>query len=225
MQEDRIKYKMTNNPRGICLIINNIMFQDDGLKERTGSEVDEAYLDRIFNQLGFHVDVRHNLSAQEMKDVMTEMQSKDHSYFDCFVCCILSYGQCDLIYGSDGETCDLLDLASNFNINKCKSLHSKPKVFFVQACRLQNIEEDAKEDIPEDADFLFGTSAVPLSVSYRCKKHGSYFIRNLALALEERHETDHILDILTLVNAEVSQQSNSGVPAPRYTLRKALYFP
>ncbi|XP_071950867.1 caspase-8-like [Antedon mediterranea] len=241
------QYSMTRVPRGICLIVNNITFtQGRRLKKRKGSKVDEVNLKCVFEYLGFLVEVKRNQTSQEMKDVMSDMQKRDHTEYDCFVCCILSHGGLGTVAGSDGETCNIIELADGLRPDKCESLSRKPKVFFIQACRnYKQTEEDklTPENNPSVPDFLLGYATTPLAKAKRNRKHGSYFIRNLTKALEERHHTDHILDILTHVNYEVSKitsrriasfkitscKKTSGgggqVPSPQYTLTKRLYFP
>ncbi|XP_071950574.1 caspase-8-like [Antedon mediterranea] len=222
-----LKYNMTSSPRGICLIINNIEFtKESGFGKRTGSEVDEEYLKLVFSRLGFRIECKHNQTAHEMEHVMNEMQTRDHSQYDCFVCCILSHGTLTDINGSDGVPCGIFQLTSGFQAHKCTSLRSKPKVFFIQACRKLGLKFDAApENIPNAADFLYGYSTAPLTMSYRNKNHGTFYIRNLTKALIDRYHTDHILDILTHVNYEVSKMTGCQVPSPQYTLRKKLYFP
>ncbi|XP_071949927.1 caspase-8-like [Antedon mediterranea] len=225
---DRPKYKMTSIPRGICLIINNIKFRGKRkLEERTSSEIDEDKLKRVFKNLGFIVEVKRNQTAQEMKNVMDEMRRRDHSQYDCFVCCLLSHGRLGEVAGSDGEMCNVLQLAGNLRADKCESLNAKPKVFFIQACRDKKMGDGSLHKYFDYADFLFGYSTTPLKKSFR-PQTGSHFITNLTKYLEERHDTDHILDILTQVNYEVGKwglEDKKQAPAPQYTLRKDLYFP
>ncbi|XP_071950577.1 uncharacterized protein [Antedon mediterranea] len=212
---ERPKYTMSSKP-GICLIINNYVFnQESELSERPGSKIDE----------GFVVEVKSNQTAQEMKDVMCEMSKREqHKTYDCFVCFILSHGRLGIVYGSDGKSCKIVELTNNFRKDKCTNLISKPKLFFIQACRPQNSGEDGVEPIPSDPDFLFGYSTPPLTKSVRNTDKGTHFIINLTKVLEERHHKDHILDILTIVNDQVNKVTRTRVPAPQYTLTKDLYF-
>ena len=53
--------------------------------------------------------------------------------YDFFVLCILSYGSAEGIY--DGECISIDFIRNRFLGNECYSLHEKPKLFFIQACR------------------------------------------------------------------------------------------
>ncbi|XP_071950579.1 caspase-6-like [Antedon mediterranea] len=225
--EDLEIYAMTHTPRGICLIINNVDFK--GLTTRDGSDKDEENLKRVFKEFGFKIVSKRNQTAQEMKDVMDEMRRKDHKDYDCFVCCILSHGGYDMVYGSDGEACMIFDLTASVGANSCKSLNLKPKVFFIQACRNTNDPKDdgggATPKELNETDFLIGYSTAPLAYSYRYHDPncGSYYIKSLTEALATLHDKHHVNDILIHVNKKVSE-NKLQVPFPAFSLRKRLYF-
>lgn len=53
---------MNSNPRGVLLIINNENFNGH-LANREGTDVDCMGLKELFQDLGFGVEVRNNLTA------------------------------------------------------------------------------------------------------------------------------------------------------------------
>ena len=91
---------------------------------------------------------------------------------------------------------------------------------------------------PKHSDFLYGFSTVDGYVSYRDKNEGSHYVRCFVEAFREHVAHDHILDILTVVNHEVSkidtQRPSSTnrnrtkickqMPEVRHTLRKKVRF-
>ena len=91
---------------------------------------------------------------------------------------------------------------------------------------------------PKHSDFLYGFSTVDGYVSYRDKNEGSQYVRCFVEAFREHVAHDHILDILTVVNHEVSkidtQRPSSTnrnrtkiykqMPEVRHTLRKKVRF-
>ncbi|KAL6467653.1 hypothetical protein MHYP_G00233300 [Metynnis hypsauchen] len=146
-----------------------------------------------------------------MKELLLDFSKKEHG--DCFVCCVLSHGEKKGVIGTDQKLCPMKDILSPFDGKNCLSLAGKPKVFFIQACRGQKMEEkvvvsadnvaeaddfgltvgDPEEacTIPKHSDFLVSLSTVEDFVSYR-NKYGSC--------------GDDILTILTRVNDEVSRK-------------------
>ena len=92
--------------------------------------------------------------------------------------------------------------------------------------------------VPKHSDFLYGFSTVDEYVSYRNENEGSHYVRCFVKAFREHVAHDHILDILTVVNHEVSkidtQRPSSTnrnrtkickqMPEVRHTLRKKVRF-
>lgn len=244
-------YTMTQRPVGYCLIINNCNFRSTSmLTNRTGTDKDRDDLTRVFRKMHFLVDVRNDLQAADMLNVMKEFAQKDHSRMDAFVCCILSHGAHSSVLGTDGKEILIWDLT--LPPAESRTLVNKPKLFFIQGCRgsrlheglrietgQENItadggyEKDAQmvvqHSIPLEADFLIGMSTVEHYVSFRNTTNGSFYIQELCRQLENLcpRKVD-ILSILISVNREVSKKSMRGykqIPEPRYTLTKKLVLP
>ncbi|XP_063354572.1 caspase-8 [Pelmatolapia mariae] len=244
-------YPMTSEKRGICLIVNNYNFSNSSqLKKREGTEVDQKCLQSVFQWLGFKVESHHDCDTNEMISVFKELGKRDHSQFDCVVCCVLSHGVEGSVYGVDGSTVKISDLTDLFNGLNCPSLVGKPKLFFIQACQGNSeqqavfIESDssaysfhwtdaikAKEGIPDSADFLLGMATVPFHVSFRERTNGTWFIQSLCQNLVQMVPREYdLMSILTKVNADVSKKSDwtghrKQMPQPAFSLRKKVVFP
>ncbi|XP_017547315.1 caspase-8-like isoform X2 [Pygocentrus nattereri] len=216
-------YTMDSIPRGFCVIINNEEFKNE---KRKGSDKDAAALEKVFKILGFDVQIYTNQEAEAMKKLLLDFSKKEHG--DCFVCCVLSHGEKEGVLGIDEELCPMKDILSPFDGINCSSLAGKPKVFFIQACRGENMEANVvvSEDnvvevdglgltiggpkntysISQYSDFLVSMSTVDDHVSYR-NEGGSWFIQALCKQLEDGSQRgDDILTILTRVNNEVSRK-------------------
>uniref|UniRef100_A0AAR2KIW2 Caspase-8 n=1 Tax=Pygocentrus nattereri TaxID=42514 RepID=A0AAR2KIW2_PYGNA len=219
------EYPMTSKPRGYCVIINNMNFKNNK-RNREGSNYDAAALEKVFKILGFDVQIYTNQEAEAMKKLLLDFSKKEHG--DCFVCCVLSHGEKEGVLGIDEELCPMKDILSPFDGINCSSLAGKPKVFFIQACRGENMEANVvvSEDnvvevdglgltiggpkntysISQYSDFLVSMSTVDDHVSYR-NEGGSWFIQALCKQLEDGSQRgDDILTILTRVNNEVSRK-------------------
>ena len=93
-------------------------------------------LEYIFGKLQFTVKTHENLTDGEMKELMRYYaQGVDHRNYDCFVCCILSHGAENQLYGVNGRLIDIKALTSCFKARNCPTLKTKPKLFFIQACQ------------------------------------------------------------------------------------------
>ena len=197
------EYVMKAIPRGKCLIVSNKHFETSDLSTRHGTEHDAQNLEKTFKWLHFEVDVVQDCTT----DLMTEQIRKysedldnSHKYYDCFVCCILSHGSKEGIYGTDGERIDMDYIRKMFLGDVCLGLHGKPKLFFIQACRGdeqdrgRRIESDSSSSsssssssappktpakhsskvLPVDSDFVFVYATTPGKTYYKCFTH-KYF--------------------------------------------------
>ncbi|XP_051872134.1 caspase-8-like isoform X2 [Pristis pectinata] len=232
------EYKMDSSPLGICLILNNKVFPGTNYNQRNGTDCDAEKLEEVFTNLGFVVQRHDNLTVQGMLEKLEAYKKYDHNNRDCFVCCILSHGEKDVVVGTDGKHLQIKDIRSLFSGSQCPSLLQKPKIFFIQACQglssqkacfITSSDSDLESDalphsIPEDRDFLIVMSTVPECVSYRTRK-GSWFIQTLCSCLEEYCSRKYdLLSILTEVNRRVSEMHPNikQIPEPRFTLSKKL---
>lgn len=223
-------------PHGIALIINNINFTDDAASTRDGAGKDEQNLVTIFRYLGYFVHLFNDLSAKEIKIIMEEMQKKNHGDYDSFVCCILSHGgknveKEEYICGSDKLPVELETIYAMLHPQKCPSLASKPKIFFIQACRGVLKEElcqpdcsnpapenpapvNSQQDSPpstsinvgEKADFCHAYATPSGYVAWRDKNHGSYYIIELCRAMALYSTYSSLLDIIIEANQKLSEK-------------------
>ena len=254
-------------PRGITLIINNMSFAphpENGRRSpRLGSEKDVCQVEELFIALGFEAQKRQNLSKPKLLEELSNVARQNHSAYDCFVLWLMSHGRSGEVFCSDGNTVPIQTPHDMFS--GCETLSGKPKLFFIQACRGSGEDvgvkvstesdisslnqanrgyESTKVDpviqlrIPTHSDFLYAFSTVDEYVSYRNENEGSHYVRCFVEAFREHVAHDHILDILTVVNHEVSKIDTERpssknrnrtkickqMPEVRHTLRKKVRF-
>ncbi|XP_066544409.1 caspase-8 isoform X2 [Amia ocellicauda] len=242
-------YRMASNPRGYCLIFNNFDFEKYGKGKRKGTHKDEEALEKVFSWLGFTVKTFRDLKADEMRTRLKEYGEMSHEGKDCLVCCVLSHGEQQCVLGVDCKKVTIKEIISHFDGKNCPTLLEKPKVFFIQACQGNEMQEaasvqaDGDEDteadamtysptLPIEADYLIGMATVQDCLSIRSLDKGSWYIQSLCRHLtEDCPRGEEIHSILTKVNDEVSTLTGClkgkearQIPEPRYTLRKKLIF-
>ena len=114
---------------GLCVIMNNIKFDDQGSGKK-----DEASLKFIFTSLGFDVRVHQNLTAAQVECIVKGYSQMEHK--GAFFLIISSRGgEGDVVYGTDGGEVRVHDLVKHFTCKNCPSLAGIPKVFMIDACR------------------------------------------------------------------------------------------
>jgi len=210
---------------------------------RNGSQVDADKLKHDFKGLGFEVTVHLDLTAQQMKDVVTAAASADHTDCDCFGMAVLTHGDNAVLFGVD----ELLPIDKFLApIKACNSLAGKPKIFIFQACRGSDFDEGMEYDeidglgltapqkklIPLEADFLYAYSTVPGYYSWRNQVKGSWYVQALHKMMQSHVFKLDFVKLLTWVNREVANEFRSTgeicdmkqIPSIVSMLTKDIYF-
>ncbi|XP_054584979.1 caspase-7 isoform X3 [Eptesicus fuscus] len=235
-QEPTYRYNMNFEKVGKCIIINNKNFDEStGMSVRSGTDRDAESLFKTFRNLGFDVVVYNNRSCAEMHNLLKEASEEDHKNAACFACVLLSHGEENSIYGTDGKM-DIKDLTGHFRGDRCRSLLEKPKLFFIQACRGTELDDGIQADsgpisdtdasprqkIPVEADFLFAYSTVSGYYSWRNPGCGSWFVQALCATLNEYGKSLDLLQILTRVNYRVARHFESRSNDPQFHEKKQI---
>lgn len=217
-------YEMTRKPHGLAVIFVNSKFDQNPqtpkmyLNERAGAKKDEEHFVSMFKFLGYTTSVHRNQSSAEMFAKMEELNQMDHSHYDSLVVCISSHGNQRAIFGSDSVEVNRDEFCNS--IKSCPSLKGKPKMFFIQACRLPVVNADSNKNGEEgeatpmttplhpDADMLIANASTPDNAAYITAYQGSWFAASL-----KRKLTDPALvysrtlsQLLQEVNREVCKQ-------------------
>ena len=137
-------YHTDKNPHGICVIFNNYQFRhltdpDIAHNNKSAAEVDQKNIQLTFQYLRYKLEIYENLTSTKMMDVMLSIAKRNHADYDSFICCILTHGEQNMIYGADNIPLSLLDLTRVMKM--CSTLINKPKMFFIQAARGDHEDE------------------------------------------------------------------------------------
>jgi len=168
--------------------------------------------------------------------------------------CILSHGRrrgnVDEILGCDGQGVDRNLIVSMFACaRECPHLHRKPKLFIFQACRsieetlvVQHNDTSTKVNVklevgsdsggavpivngwPGLSDYMIASSTIPNFVSFRSMIYGSFYIRHLCKALQDKGHKEHIADILTVVNSMVMGYRTDFPSVPEFSSNLSKKF-
>lgn len=176
-----------------------------------------------FRELGFEPVIHANMTRKAMLEELDRLGQQDYRDDDCFVCCILTHGDRDVLYATDGKF-PVDSVMDPFRGDVCPTLLGKPKLFFIQACRGDRLDagtpvvletSDSPGQIyriPTHADFLAAYSTVPGFYSWRNTSQGSWFVQGLCSVLQERARSADLLSMLTVVCRRVALYYESCVP-------------
>lgn len=140
-------YTMESHPRGQALIIDNEDFEH--LNQRQHTDRDRDKLIYLFeHHLGFVIDVKKNLTGQEMRDELKSFSGNLSATCDSCMVAILTHGaNAGVLFGTDGQLCNISshpltntfitidELRDIFSTSKCPAMRGKPKMMIIQACK------------------------------------------------------------------------------------------
>ncbi|XP_071414486.1 caspase-2 [Pithys albifrons albifrons] len=228
-----LAYKLVSEPRGLALILSNVSFgSGKDLEYRTGGDVDCAALQMLFRHLGYSVTVLSDRTAQEMQNALERFSKlPDHQYVDSCIVALLSHGVEGGIYGTDGKLLQLQEAFRLFDNANCPNLQNKPKMFFIQACRGDKLdqgvdqrdgkersdspgceESDANKEeslqlrLPTRSDMICGYACLKDTAAMRNTKRGSWYIEALTSVFAEDSWNTHVADMLVKVNRQIKER-------------------
>ena len=238
-----------NLKRG-CAIIFSIKYYQNPQLNRAGADLDLALFQDTFSHLGYEVLVYKNnqCTASGITTVLRDIVRQFGSHHDSFVCCVSAHGNYDSItqeefivpydYNTTTENPKVLirDLRNQLAGTTCPALATKPKMFFIQACRGNNIPpaviapiQSDSIAVHEDSDFFFSYSTRMNDSSCRDTVKGSWYCQELAHVLKS--DTSRYYDVSTLVSEvhrrvtdNYAYHSFRQCPELTHTLRKRFFF-
>ena len=186
-------YEMNKNPRGKCIIVNNVELKNIAL-DRDGAKADQGALETLFQELSFDVKTHTSFEAFELRALATKTAREYDKEYNALFFITMSHGQDHhRILCKDERSVTVEEIMSEFTAARCPALEAKPKVFIFQVCGGFSAEvQDHGELIadsmpiefsfqrgksPQEADFLLAFATTPGYYSYRDKVNGSPFIQ------------------------------------------------
>ena len=215
---------------GLALIIVNINFDVGG--PRVGAENHSTVFADCWNLLGYSVKARINCTSGEIVNAVEEYAKEAARNHDSFVCCISSHGEDGKVQGTDNRLVSLESLANCLTTDEVKKLRDKPKMFFIQACRGDELPNPQRYDaphagkyLPGDSDFFFGLATTP-----NTKADRNLYIPELCTVLKTHYKHLDLLTMVTMVHGNVVKKHhdrhNDYKQQPQLvsTLRKQVCF-
>ncbi|KAJ6658696.1 hypothetical protein lerEdw1_019856, partial [Lerista edwardsae] len=156
------------------LIVNSYFYGSTSqrLSPRPGAEREARRLCRTLSDCNYEVQLCSDLTAKEIEDVYERECDADHG--DYFVSILSSHGEEGVIFDCEGQPVPLTQIFQAVSPPRCHKLAGKPKIFFIQACRGEQIdrgvwvETDSAEpqadsfshylSIPENTAVMFASS-------------------------------------------------------------------
>ena len=142
-------YPINSDSPGLALVINNVNFRF--MDDRQGSDVDAHNLKLLLRAYNFDIfeDGRtRNMTTDRMMDVITRFsQLADHKKYSCCILFVLTHGKDGCLYGTNSSgkrAVNVQRMLKLFQGHNCPVWRGKPKLFFLQACRVSTKDESTQ---------------------------------------------------------------------------------
>lgn len=145
-EADVYQFDPERTHQGLALVIANFT---DGKHKRKGAKADLKYMKKTFKRLGFKVDCHENVKSSEIVSLLNDCKQQMLKSYGCFVFAISSHGIESVQEDERGNSVhrhaiEMFDeeyiytshILDHFNDSNCRALRNKPKLFFIQACRI-----------------------------------------------------------------------------------------
>nr|ADN05225.1 caspase [Azumapecten farreri] len=233
---------------GRALIVNNDTFKGDSKKGvyRSGSDIDVKEIYDLLLKLGFterNIVRRENLTKKELKHEITEAAGQKYDDYGCFLCVIMSFGEPGIIIcpgknDQPDERCELKDIQSPFTGEKCRTLATKPKIYFIMGSDnyiRKDVSEGGKpsqppfvpetKKIPRECNFITHYSTETDQGNWNRKKASPYIeavIKAFKTHVLGGGDMD-ILKLLTRIN-RIMAEEHASIPLVTSLLTKRYHF-
>ncbi|XP_063424683.1 caspase-14-like isoform X1 [Mytilus trossulus] len=236
-------YACIGNQTGYVLIIN---FR----KERDWAEKDEENIIELMSGiLKFEYSVVVDPTKAELVEILENISSnlnENYKSYHCFMVFLMAHGsQFGVITADKGKkkiTISVDEIMELFKNDKIPNFVGKPKMFFIQSCRGNSIQDtfvqpdddddDTLERIsaPTDADILIAYATTEGYKAFRHKNFGSMFIYECIQKFKEQYTKTHLEEMMIDVKAALALGSadktkrHVQMPCTWSTLTKRLYL-
>uniref|UniRef100_UPI0037E87A11 caspase-3-like n=1 Tax=Semicossyphus pulcher TaxID=241346 RepID=UPI0037E87A11 len=116
------------------------------LGRRPGAERDDKKLHHTLSKLGFKVEIHPDLSSEEIYQLFHTESRRPVK--DCFLAVLSSHGDEGCVFGADGKPVRLSKIFSYFDN---EHMEKKAKLFLVQACRGDALDDGVEVDSAADS--------------------------------------------------------------------------
>ncbi|XP_060106453.1 caspase-3-like [Heteronotia binoei] len=204
-----------NKNRALLIVNYDFYRSSNRLTARPGAVKEADRLYKALSNCNYAVQLRYDLTAEEIQELYEKECDADHG--DYFVSILSSHGEEGIIFDCEGQPVELTQIFEMLSLPRSHKLAGKPKIFFIQACRGEEIDPgvwvqtDSSEpqadcfshylSIPEDTAVMFACSPGYAAFINRWE---SMFLKALLELLEGENRQLELTRLMTWINWRVA---------------------
>lgn len=221
------KYSVISDVRGHVYVFNNTFKKTE--MSRRGAEHDSRNLEDTFSKMGYKVYVHEDLTGEQTLEALERIRRKPElNEIDSFIMCFLSHGVNEYTFlANDKEQMDLRIIRRKFTDRKCPHLRGKPKIFFVNYCRgdqmqRKEIEYDSIE-VPNDMVTIH--AATEGIMARRTPTTGTIFVASLCEVLRAHAQRMELRDLYCVLEEKMNERQGTKPMWEDYGFRHFFFNP
>lgn len=221
---------MRSSPRGEVHVFNYMFSGHDVTWKRTGAEVDSRNIRKTFFKMGYDVRIHENLNLIDTMNMVETIRNSEHlQRVDSLIFFFLSHGKDAYnFHTNDMKEINLFLLRSHFTNSKCSYMEGKPKIFFMNYCRgnnLEKMERDLMSSIETPDDMVTIHAAAEGTAAWRSAEKGTFFVAILCKMINRYGRSSDLRQIYHLVRSHMTEKQYTKPMWEDYGFRSFHFNP
>lgn len=177
--------------------------------------------------MGYQVFILKDLTGEKTYEEFDRIvRNPSLNGIDSLIMCFLSHGKDPYtFYANDKEELDLFKIRQKFTDRKCPFMKRKPKIFFTNYCRGDQMEKKALDAIEVPNDVVTIHAATEGIMARRSVDHGTCFVRSLCEVLRQYARGTELRDIYTHLEYTMKEKNGTKPMWEDYGFRRFYFIP
>ncbi|XP_063608899.1 uncharacterized protein LOC134783066 isoform X2 [Penaeus indicus] len=208
--KSRKKYSVVSVPRGHVYIFNNT-FDGQGKSQRTGAKFDSLNIHDTFRKMGYDVFILEDLSKEQTLEAFKNIRGNANlSGVDALIIFILSHGVNPYTFkANDGQEISLHKIRFSFTNRGCPYMKGKPKIFFANYCRGEQMEKREVDSVEVPCDMVTIHASIEGVMAHRLKSSGTVFVQRLCEVLNKHARTMELRELYGELGDQMRQNKGT----------------
>lgn len=224
--KSRSKYSVASVPRGYVYVFNNT-FDGQGKSQRTGAKFDSLNIHETFRKMGYDVFILEDLTKAQTLEAFKNIRGNTNlSKVDALIIFILSHGVGPYTFrANDGQEISLHKIRFSFTNRGCPYMKGKPKIFFTNYCRGEQMEKREVDSVEVPCDMVTIHAAVEGIMAHRLKSSGTVFVKCLCEVLNKHARNMELRELYGELGDQMRQNKGTRPMWEDYGFKRFCFSP
>ncbi|XP_047491821.1 uncharacterized protein LOC125041105 isoform X2 [Penaeus chinensis] len=224
--KSRREYSVVSDPRGHVYIFNNT-FDGQGKSQRTGANLDSLNIHDTFRKMGYDVFILEDLSKEQTLMAFNSIRGNANlSGVDALIIFILSHGVDPYTFkANDGQEISLHKIRFSFTNRGCPYMKGKPKIFFTNYCRGDQMEKRELDSVEVPCDMVTIHASIEGVMAHRLKSSGTVFVKCLCDVLNKHARNMELRELYGELGDQMRQNKGTRPMWEDYGFERFCFNP